>query len=57
MTAGDIKLLREKNGWTQSRLAAACGVTVRAVKGWEGGEYAPSRPVEILLLQLLNRPS
>jgi len=55
MTAAEIKSLRKTLGWTQSRLAEACGVSVRAVKAWEGGEYAPSRPVEILLRQLMKQ--
>jgi putative transcriptional regulator len=52
MTPAEIKALRLSLGWTQKRLAEACGVSIRAVKQWEQGKYHPSGSAQILLQQL-----
>ena len=52
MTPAEIKSLRSDLGWTQKRLAEACGVSIRAVKQWEQGKYTPSGPAKILLRQI-----
>jgi DNA-binding transcriptional regulator YiaG len=57
MTPFEIKSLRLSLGWTQSRLAEACGVTVRAVKQWEQGRYRPGGSAQILLRQQKSRLS
>ena len=55
MNPAEIKTLRLTLGWTQQRLAEACGVTVRAVKQWEQGKYHPSGSAQILLRQIKER--
>jgi DNA-binding XRE family transcriptional regulator len=37
-----LKDLRESKEYTQTELAAGCGVTSQAVYAWERGEYEPS---------------
>jgi putative transcriptional regulator len=52
MTAVDIRVLREKLGWTQMVLAKAIGVTSNTVARWERGEMGISEPAARLLQKI-----
>lgn len=54
VTPAEFKAAREELGWTQSALASALGVTLRAVQYYESGQRAISRPVERLLVSVLG---
>ena len=49
MTGPEIRELRKALGWTQQRLAEACGVTRRAVIFWEQGQREPGGSSKIIL--------
>lgn len=49
MSPTEIKDIRIILGWTQERLAVACGVEKAAVSHWENGIRQPSGSAEILL--------
>lgn len=51
MLPTEIKEVRSILGWTQERLASACGVEKAAVSHWEKGIRQPSGAAEILLNQ------
>jgi len=52
MAAVDIRVLREKLGWTQMALAEAIGVTSNTVARWERGEMGISEPAARLLQKI-----
>ena len=52
MTAVEIRVLRDKLGWTQMALAEAVGVTSNTVARWERGEMAISEPAARLLQKI-----
>lgn len=47
-----IAEIRKSLAMTQAEFAARCGVNLRSVQKWEGGERAPSGPALMLLAQL-----
>lgn len=55
MTPAEIRTLRESLGWTNKRLAEACGVTESTVKRWQQGIRSPSGSALLLLRQLSSR--
>lgn len=54
MTPAEFKAAREELGWTQSALASALGVTVRAVKYYEAGQRPVPGPVERIVTSVLD---
>lgn len=40
-----VRVLREEHGWSQTRLAEACGMTQSAVARFEAGGTVPTLPV------------
>lgn len=54
MTPAKIRTLRETLGWTNRRLAEACGVSERTVKHWQTGTRHPSGSALLLLRQLAS---
>lgn len=57
MTPSEIRTLRETLGWTNKRLAEACGVSERTVKHWQAGTRHPSGPALLLLRNLQEKQS
>jgi len=55
MTSTDLKSLRARLGWSQSRLAERLGVTRNTVNRWEMGLH-PIAPMAILLLRTIKAP-
>lgn len=49
-----LKVARKAKGLTQTALAKALGVSLRAVQQWEGGETAPARETMFRLEALLG---
>ena len=49
-----VRHLRENNGWTQSQLAQAAGMTQSAVARFEAGGTVPTLPVLERLARALN---
>ena len=54
MTPAEFKAAREELGWTQSTLASALGVTVRAVQYYEAGQRPVPGPVERIVTSVLD---
>lgn len=54
MTAQEFKDAREELGWTQSALASALGVTLRAVQYYEAGQRAIPGPVDRIVTSTLD---
>jgi len=52
VTGVEIRVLREKLGWTQVALAEAVGVTSNTVARWERGEMGISEPAVRLLQKI-----
>jgi DNA-binding transcriptional regulator YiaG len=48
MTA-DVRAWRERLGFTRKEAAEALGVSDRAVRAWENGDYEPGKPVVRLM--------
>lgn len=55
VTPADLKSLRARLGWSQSRLAERLGVTRNTVNRWEMGLH-PIAPMAILLLRTIKLP-
>ncbi|MFC0005614.1 helix-turn-helix transcriptional regulator [Micromonospora siamensis] len=49
-----VRSLRERNGWSQSQLALAAGMTQSAVARFEAGGTVPTLPVLERLARALN---
>ena len=49
-----IKILRDKNGFTQSELAKRVGLTRSAVNAWEMGGIIPSTEIIIKLAKIFG---
>ncbi|MBQ8840014.1 MAG: helix-turn-helix transcriptional regulator [Clostridia bacterium] len=54
MIADKIKLLRERNEWTQTELAKKLGITRSGVNAWEMGISIPSTQYIVELSLLFN---
>ena len=54
MIADKIKMLREKKGITQSKLAESLGITRSAVNAWEMGITVPSTQYVVELSKYFN---
>lgn len=54
MTAQELREAREELGWTQSALASALGVTLRAVQYYEVGKRPVPGPVDRLMAITLD---
>lgn len=51
----EVRHLRERNGWSQSQLAQATGMTQSAVARFEAGGTVPTLPVLERLARALDR--
>lgn len=49
-----LKLLRNRLGWPQKKLASAAGVTPSMISGYERGEKLPNLPTLLKLLEALG---
>jgi len=54
MTPAEIRAWRSRLGLNQRQAAEALDVTDRAIRQWERGDYAPSKPT-VRLMQALER--
>ena len=45
----DVKSIRERIGFSQSRFAALIGVSMRTIQNWEQGHRHPTGPAKVLL--------
>lgn len=52
--SNNVKILREKKGYTQSELGAAIGVTRQTVAAIEQGRYSPSLETAFRLARLFD---
>lgn len=53
----EVRLIRKRLGWSQSRLAAELRLGKggdRIVRGWEHGEHEPGGPVLVALSYMLR---
>lgn len=50
----DVRAWRERLGLTRKEAAEALGVSDRAVRAWEHGDYAPGKPV-VRLMEAIER--
>ena len=55
MTATDLARLRQSLGLSQREMAAALGVSVRALQGWEATAGPLRKMVELAVRQLAQR--
>ncbi|MEQ8405455.1 MAG: helix-turn-helix domain-containing protein [Oceanicaulis sp.] len=53
----DVAGIRALSGLTQVEFAAAIGVAVGTLRGWEQGRRRPEGPARVLLALLAKRPS
>lgn len=51
----EVRHLRERNGWSQSQLAHAAGMTQSAVARFEAGATVPTLPILERLARALDR--
>ena len=51
-----LRLLRIKNGWSQSDLAERLGVSRQSVNAIESGRYDPSLPLAFKIANLFEQP-
>lgn len=51
-TADDVRMTRERLGWTQQQLADKLGVSLRAVQYWEKGDRRPPTYLRNVLVRL-----
>ena len=52
----DVKAIREKVGFSQSKFAALIGVNVRTLQNWEQGHRHPTGPAKVLLRLVQSDP-
>ncbi len=45
----DVKSIRERIGFSQSKFAALIGVSLRTIQNWEQGHRHPTGPAKVLL--------
>lgn len=45
----DVKAIRERIGFSQSKFAALIGVSMRTIQNWEQGHRHPTGPAKVLL--------
>ena len=45
----DVKAIRRKTGFSQSKFATLIGVSVRTIQNWEQGHRYPTGPAKVLL--------
>ena len=45
----DVKAIRERVGFSQSKFAALIGVNIRTLQNWEQGHRHPTGPARVLL--------
>ena len=45
----DVKTIRERVGFSQSKFAALIGVNIRTLQNWEQGHRHPTGPARVLL--------
>ncbi len=45
----DVKAIRERIGFSQSKFAALIGVSLRTIQNWEQGHRHPTGPAKVLL--------
>ena len=45
----DVKLIRERQGLSQSEFALMLGISVRTLQNWEQGHRLPGGPARVLL--------
>jgi DNA-binding transcriptional regulator YiaG len=48
-TGADVRAWRQRLGLTQAQAAEALGVSDRAIRAWERGDYEPGKPVARLM--------
>ncbi|MFC1584571.1 multiprotein-bridging factor 1 family protein [Fibrobacterota bacterium] len=49
-----VREIREKNGWTQEKMAQELGVSFSTVNGWENGRRQPQPFLMRRLEEMLN---
>lgn len=52
----DVKVIREKIGFSQSDFAVLIGVSLRTIQNWEQGHRHPTGPAKVLLRLVNNDP-
>lgn len=52
----NIKAIREKLGFSQSKFAALIGVNMRTLQNWEQGHRHPTGPAKVLLRLVQTAP-
>lgn len=52
--AGELKKLRQQQGWSQEDLARNLGVSFATVNRWENGKTKPSRLAQEKIKQVAN---
>ncbi len=45
----DVKAIRDRIGFSQSKFAALIGVSLRTIQNWEQGHRHPTGPAKVLL--------
>ncbi|MBF0383757.1 MAG: helix-turn-helix domain-containing protein [Magnetococcales bacterium] len=54
--APDVKAIREKTGYSQSRFSQLIGVSVKTLQNWEQGRRHPQGPARVLLAVFQSNP-
>ena len=52
----NVKEIRKKTGFSQSKFAALLGVNVRTLQNWEQGHRHPTGPAKVLLKLVQTDP-
>ncbi len=52
----NLKLFREKSGFSQETLAEKCNVSASCVSRWESGKWRPSKRNQDLLAEIFGIP-
>ncbi|MGA9851323.1 MAG: helix-turn-helix domain-containing protein [Gammaproteobacteria bacterium] len=53
---GDVRVIRERIGISQSAFAALLGVSLRTLQDWEQGRRKPTGPANALLRVAMRHP-